>query len=204
MGKKGLLIGCLLCCILLLAGCGENPPKNLTTSEKTNMVLVKEDGTVESLTVEDFSKDDYDEDELKQYINDSVSKYNASAGEGAVALTELSVKDGKAKMLLSYQTAKDFSDFNGMTLEVTAAGDAASLSGMPDKLTSIKNGDATAAADAAAGKKTAAVSLGAAGDGEEAYTLIVPGKITYYNGGTITGTFSIAEGDSGCTVIYEQ
>jgi uncharacterized protein YxeA len=99
----------LVLCIGMLTGCGTN----YATEEST--VFVQKDGKVVSTDVESFS-DSYDEEELKNYVETTISEYTAQYGEDSVTLKDVAVADGKATLILSYASPEDYSRFNGIEL----------------------------------------------------------------------------------------
>lgn len=95
-------------CFVMLAGCGSG------ISADENTVFVQKDGTVVSVDVEEFDTNTYDEQGLKDYVDQTISDYNSENGKNQVSLKNLAVKDGKAKLTLQYASAADFRKMNGI------------------------------------------------------------------------------------------
>ena len=77
-------------------------------------------GTVIGADIEDFNEDYYDEEELKNYITESVDNYVASNGDGSVELksfqTVSSDENGiTAQLYLNYTSYIDYALFNDIT-----------------------------------------------------------------------------------------
>ena len=96
----------LLAGLLTLSGCG----KIEKASEST--VTVDKKGIVTEILIEDFSSEEYQEDELKKSIEELVSTYNEQAGEEEVTLKKMQVKGGNASVLMQYSTDDAYRAFN--------------------------------------------------------------------------------------------
>lgn len=96
----------LLAGLLTLSGCG----KIEKATEST--VTVDKKGVVTEILIEDFSSEEYQEDELKKSIEELVSTYNKQAGEEEVTLKKMQVKDGNASVLMQYSTDDAYRAFN--------------------------------------------------------------------------------------------
>lgn len=95
-------------CLGMLAGCGSK----ISADEST--VFVQKDGSVVSVDVEEFDSNTYDEQGLKDYVEQTVSEYNEQNGKNQVKFKKLSVKDGKAELTMEYATAADYRKLNGI------------------------------------------------------------------------------------------
>ena len=102
-------LACLIMAGLLL-GCG----KSLEADRDT--VYVQKKGTVVSAAIADFDKDYYDEEELKNYIDERVADYQEEHGKNTVSIDEFSVEDGVAKLFIKYSGCEDYQNFNDVTL----------------------------------------------------------------------------------------
>lgn len=109
-------------CLGMFAGCGTSYAADEST------VFVQKDGSIVSTDVEDFDEGKYDTDGLKDYVNQAIDTYNDANGKGLVKLKDLTVKDNKAVLTLSYASASDYQKFNeielfaGSVAEALAAG----------------------------------------------------------------------------------
>ena len=103
------LVMVLLCS--LLPGCGTS---SFDADEST--VYIGKMGKVFSVYVETFDQSYYDETELKEYIQDAVDAYNDEQGSKNVKITDVSVADGVGKLKMQYETAEDYTEFNGIEL----------------------------------------------------------------------------------------
>ncbi len=94
----------------LLAGCG----KSLEADRDT--VYIQKKGNVVSAAIADFDKDYYDEEELKNYIEERVADYQEEHGEDTVSIDEFSVEDGIARLFIKYSSCEEYQNFNDVTL----------------------------------------------------------------------------------------
>lgn len=94
----------------LLAGCG----KSLEADRDT--VYIQKKGNVVSAAIADFDKDYYDEEELKNYIEERVADYQEEHGENTVSIDEFSVEDGIARLFIKYSSCEEYQNFNDVTL----------------------------------------------------------------------------------------
>lgn len=110
MKRKAAIIFSMVLSLSLLVGCGNK----LEVEEST--VYVDKDGSVISVDIESFEKDYYDEKELKEYIDEEIDAYTSENGKKSVKLQDVSVEDSVATLKLEYETATDYTNFNGIEL----------------------------------------------------------------------------------------
>lgn len=106
---------CIFSAASMTTACGSS----FKASEST--VYITNKGTVIGADIEDFSEDYYDEEELKNYITDSVGRYAAENGDGSIELDDFQIvssSDGKstAHLYLNYATYIDFAQFEDVLL----------------------------------------------------------------------------------------
>lgn len=97
------------------AACGQSFQADVST------VYITEKGTVIGADIEDFNEKYYDEEELKNYITESVDSYIASNGDGSVELESFEINTSKkqgsiAKLYLNYASYIDYAQFNDVIL----------------------------------------------------------------------------------------
>lgn len=117
MKKIGLMLLSLLISMALF-GCGQEK------SDDTTTVSVDKNGKVVGSIVEDFDRDYYVEDELKEMIASDIEKYNASSGDEHVELDTVSVSDGVARTTLTYKNWESYAGFNDVTFFEGTVADA--------------------------------------------------------------------------------
>lgn len=94
----------------LFSGCGQSADAKVST------VIFNKNGQVTGVTIEDFSQDNYKLSELEAMVEEAIGDYNASFGAESVVLKSLTVENNIAKMIIQYQTAKDYQEFNQKVL----------------------------------------------------------------------------------------
>ena len=96
----------------LLTGCG-NPMNKM----KESTVYLNKHGVVESLSVEAFDKAYYDENELKNFIDEEIKAQQTLRGEESLSLEEFEVKEEKATLRVKYKTVEDYAEFTDTKFE---------------------------------------------------------------------------------------
>lgn len=142
---------CLVFCATVLAGCGQQ--ETVYVPVTSNTLEVTEEGRLIAYIVEDFDKDYYDINELKDMVNSEIAEYNkekaalvTEAGRAPVLVDKVTMaEDGSAKAVvaLNFQNFAVYEDymgeeaFFGTVSEAIAAG--YELEGV---LKAVKNGEA--------------------------------------------------------------
>ena len=119
---KNWLIVLMAVSLLTVSGCGFS---HETINEST--IIINRDGTIDSVIVEDFPVNKYDENELRQMIHDNVWAYNNTHDSGDVKLISCNVADDMVTVEMMYNSGTDYADFNDRDFyfgTVSAARDA--------------------------------------------------------------------------------
>ena len=104
--KKNRILLLLLVLLFIFTACGEKINTNETS------IVIKKKNSIISAIIEDFDKDYYSEDEMKEYINKKIDDYNSSAGSKRISIDTYDIKDGKAKVYLKFSSMRDYAEFN--------------------------------------------------------------------------------------------
>lgn len=96
--------------MLSMVGCGS------LKDAQFNTIHVNKKEKVSSVIIEDFSKEYYDKDELKESINKAITTYNEKSKKSAVSLKKFTVKKGQTRIMMDYDTSTDYQDFNHTVL----------------------------------------------------------------------------------------
>lgn len=115
MKRRLYLALCMLTLSGILSACGSS------FKAAEDAVYVTKDGSVIGASIEDFNEDYYDEEELKDYITESVEDYVSKNGDDSVTLDSFEVEengeDGRqAALYLKYDSYIDYAQFNGVTM----------------------------------------------------------------------------------------
>ncbi len=101
---RGILIAFLF--MIALSGCGKEKIPEETT------IAIDEEGRVVYTIVEEFQDEEYDAQEFKKSLEESIKNYNDKAGKEKADLHRFEAKDGKLKVMLKYDSPEDFSALN--------------------------------------------------------------------------------------------
>ncbi len=96
---------------------GDKTDEEAEESSASNIIAINKDGSLTETSVEDFDTAEYDADALKEMVNETIEEYNGS-GEEKISLRSLEVKDGIARAVIYYASAKDYADYNEKTLKI--------------------------------------------------------------------------------------
>ena len=112
--KKGQTAAAILLLAFALNGCGGGVGKTAFAPTETSLYVTKE-GTVTSADVEICENDYYSADELKAYAQEMLdafeSENQSGSSEKKAEITECTVKDGTAKLLITFPDAEEYLRF---------------------------------------------------------------------------------------------
>lgn len=105
---------------LFLCGCGESGTKNSAVTEKETVsasasafvIEVLKDGSITETITEDFSREYYDEENLKNMILAEVADFNNSSQEGEISVDKFENKNGKLTVKMKYPSAEIYTAYN--------------------------------------------------------------------------------------------
>ena len=111
--KKGQTAAAILLLSLALNGCSGGTGKTAFAPTESSLYVTKE-GTVTSADVESYENDYYSADELKAYAEEMLTAFESGNQSGdsdkKAEITECTVKDGTAKLLITFPDAKEYPD----------------------------------------------------------------------------------------------
>lgn len=79
-------------------------------------IVFKEDGSLTSVVVEEFSAEYYDVEELKTQVEEEAAAYNMRAGEERIKITECRKEDDAVRLVMEYMAPEDYAAFNRVVL----------------------------------------------------------------------------------------
>lgn len=196
--RKRITFGvCLIMCLSLLNGCGGSWELKLSSID-TDTIYVSDDGSIELANVEEFDKEYYSKSELKDFIEETIDTYQENEGSGEVIMEDFSVKDKVAKVLLKFDSAQTYAEFQGMDFQVVHTEDIQGNLVLPEKFISAEDGSSVSKDDVinSDGVKLLIVN--------ESLHVQLDGTIKYYSGASITGD-NVAEtsGEKTAIIVYE-
>ena len=96
---------------------GEEQAEEAEDTSSSYIIAINKDGSLTETSVEDFDTGEYDAEELKKMVNDTISDYNGS-GEEKISLRSLDIKDGMARAVIYYASDKDYAAYNEKTFVI--------------------------------------------------------------------------------------
>lgn len=125
--RKVRIISALLLLSLFIGGCGKDSTENGTQSQKidsnaedakepqsvsiSSIELLK-DGSIEETIIEDFSKDYYNEEELKNMLLFEVAGFNKESGDKNISVDKFEQKNGILTVVIKYPSAETYTEYN--------------------------------------------------------------------------------------------
>ncbi len=116
--RKLVYLWILTLSFLFLAGCA------LEAVPDENTLSVDKKGKITCTVVEDFGKGFYDAEELQGEIEKEIEAYNKNFSVAHLELKTFEVEDGVAKLQTSFDEAKYYVDYSGLTLFVGSVAEA--------------------------------------------------------------------------------
>lgn len=199
MCKKKIVSSCLAVCMLFLAACSNDTHISLSETE-TDTLYVSAEGTLELANVEEFSAEQYKEDELKTFIEESVQTYKAAGAdrEDSITMKDFEVKNKMAKVLLAMDNAETYTAFQGEELQFLTSENIADNLVLPESFKKASDGK-TIEKQAVLKEKGLKYLIV-----EENLCVRVEGAIKYYSDAMLTGDSEIqTTGEKVAVIIFE-
>lgn len=166
--KLGALLA-VLAMMLAMTGCGAKVDR--TT------LHIKNGGKVVENVAEDFGEQNYDENELKDFIQEEVEKFQEESGKGSIKSSGFSVEDGKAYVTLKFNAPSAYAEFHKETLYVgTMVQAVAAGYTLPEELYPVEDGKVK---DTATDQKVDESDEYSVVITSESLDVHVPGKVAY-------------------------
>lgn len=136
--RRGILYICFVMTLLSLTACSKGNESLIIREIEVNTLLIKEGGVIQSALVDEFDEPYYDKDELREFMDKEIDKYNGKNEEDSVVLVEYEVLDQMAKVILEYKNLDVYSEFNQIEAKWLTPEEARSSSEIPNLLTAVK------------------------------------------------------------------
>ncbi|MDF2511240.1 MAG: hypothetical protein K0S04_1106 [Herbinix sp.] len=171
--KKIVLCATMLFLMLGAVGCTN---EELRVDKVTaNSIVAKSNGKLQVATIEDFDKNYYDLDELREYIEEQVDTYNKTAGDEKITVDDVDKKDDKAVMILTYSGMDQYANFNEVSAAYFTGGVGDISLKLPSTLIDAKNGSLASTDEILKDEKFKFLVL------NEPYHIVTDGKVKYYS-----------------------
>ena len=114
--KKFMMVGILAALTLSISACAK---EEVQVEEKLmNSLSILEDGSIESVIVEDFSESYYNVDDLTKMILDTISVYQKEDPDSSIVLETCELVEQQVKVVMKYNSAEAYSGYNSEDLFV--------------------------------------------------------------------------------------
>lgn len=153
-----------------LTGCASNAKKY-----DKNTIIVKKNGAVEEVAIEDYTDSSVQAEDLKTYIEEQITSYNDENGKNSVKKQSLNTEDmSKAKLVLAYKNMEDFNGFNNLECSFVDV-DEVKESDLTGSFKSAEDDKSAKKADILETKKAKVLTV------SEKTNVVVKGTLLYYN-----------------------
>ncbi len=166
---------CTIALLLMLGVVGCTNEELKVDKITANTIVAKSNGELQVATIEDFDKNYYDLDELKEYIEEQVNAYNKQVGDEKITVDEVDKKDDKAVMILTYSGMDQYANFNEVSAAYFAGGIGDISLKLPSTLIDAKNGSLASTDEILKDEKLRILVL------NEPYHIVTDGKVKYYS-----------------------
>lgn len=181
-------------CLFVFIGCGKQKEELKAGEVKENTLLIQEDGSVQFCVVEEFEKDYYKKDELKDFIDKEIAKYNNEVGEKKVAVDSLEVKDNTASVVFGFQSIEDYAQFNQVKASIMTIEEAKQIDNIPNVFIGASESESSVEKETALEKGTVVIV-------NEELNVKVSGNIKYYSSGILLNDNTLQTAGQGSTVL---
>lgn len=179
---------------LVMTACNSTPSLNVRMDAST--ILVLSDGTVQSVSVEEFNKNYYSADELGLYVNEIIQSYVSKVGKDVVKKEDLKVEDGTATLVLSYATVEDYSALNNIPTTLKTAVEFRNDESLPNTYYSVENKSETTKESALSNDNYKVLVTTDPG-----VMIQVEGKIKFYANANLVNKTTVEALEDGVTVV---
>ena len=169
------IVLCTIVLFLMLGAVGCTNEELKVDKVTTNSIVAKSNGELQVATVEDFNKNYYDLDELKEYIKEQVDAYNKKVGDEKITVDDVDKNGDKAVMILTYSGMDQYANFNEVSAAYFAGGVGDISLKLPSTLIDAKNGSLASTDEILKDEKYKILVL------NEPYHIITDGKVKYYS-----------------------
>ncbi len=108
--RRGIRVVTILSAMLLgLCGCAK---KEEPLTADTDTIILNEKGSVTGYITGAFDESRYSFEDLQAMIDSEIEAYCAQTGEGVIVLDKSELLEGTLTVVMTYQSAQDYSDFN--------------------------------------------------------------------------------------------
>jgi hypothetical protein len=172
----------------------------MTTEDnyKVNTIYARTDGKLQVAMVDTFDKPYYNLTELEEFAKNEINIYNQKAGSEKVKMDDISLKNGNALILLSFEGMSDYAAFDQAYCAYFNGGDydlTKNTMNLPETLLDAKKKSAVQIDEAINNSKYKVLVM------SEPYDIIVDGTVKYYSDNATLDDKNKVSGGEGTTVV---
>ncbi|WP_077611947.1 hypothetical protein [Clostridium sp. Marseille-P2415] len=204
MKKKKAVLAVLVAAGMLTGCLGDGGSSTL--NGESSRIFVTEEGILKTSTVEAYADQDYyNAEELKAYLEEAVSAYNGTHGQGAVTLDSCTMEKGSAQMIFRYGSGNDLAGFASEYEDKANQVDSIAVTSLSDVLGQTES-EGTVFVKASDGKQADKKALSSKGEShavvvetQNPVTIQTQGKLLFISGNAIVKdrhTVQISQGKS--------
>ena len=185
--------------LTVLTGCSKKFDLTEEQIEK-NILVIKEEGSLQVAITDSFDKDYYDFEEFEEYINEEISDYNNEFSDDPISLQVLhqNLNDDKIVVIMSYSDMDHYAEFNGIQGFLTDGGTALQENNPLPETFLDKKGNEVERAEALKKDENKVFAIA------EDIEIKVEGKILYYYNGDYVDSQTLKSDEEEMTyLIFE-
>lgn len=203
MKRKALTVGLCICLMLTVTGCKGRVRSLKLADIKDETVLLRSDGSVQSGAYESFDQLYYDEDDLKSFMETSISTFNEEQGEECVKLNKLKIEENGtkhiAKAIVTYDNMKLYSVMNNIDAACYSMEEAKEAGVLPEIMTVAADGSRVNQKKVTDNTEYKVLVIQIKGD------LIFPDAVKYYSNAMLLAPNTVeTTGEERAVIVYKN
>lgn len=191
-----------ICMAISLAGCNGRLQSLNISDIKDETFLLRSDGSVQYAAYEEFDKYYYREDELEEFMKNTIESYNEQQGEEVVELTKfkvVSVNDKNyAKAIFTYDSLGVYCEMNDVKAQTYSMKEAKAKGVLPTTFTMASDGSKTDQKEVTSNEDYKVLTIAIKAD------VILPSTVKYYTNAMILSSNSVeTTGEDVAVIVYK-
>lgn len=192
--KRRILYILLMISLFIFTSCNGN--QDLIAKDiQVNTLLVNKNGAVQSAIVGDFDKPYYNEEEIKNFVDEEVTGYNETKTKDAVTIKSFEIKDNIAKIILKFSSIEHYATFNQVEAAYLTTKEALKRKDIPDEFINEKDGETISKEEALNDDKYKVIII------SEPLDIRVDGKVKCYANSVLLNDKAVHSAEEGISVV---
>ena len=192
-----------ICMAVSLAGCKSKLQSLSIADINDETFLLRSDGSVQSAAYEEFEKYYYQQDELEEFMQDTIKSYNEQQGEEVVELTKFKVEEnasGKnyATAIFTYDSLAVYCEMNGVEAQTYTMKEAKAKGVLPTTFTMASDGSKVSQKEVSDNEDYKVLTISIKAD------VYLPNTVKYYTNAMILSSNSVeTTGEDVAVIVYK-